>query len=193
MPWAKQFNVEDTLSKAMKAFWMHGYEGTSLQDLLRCMSINKGSFYDTYKDKRSLFLGALRMYDVDVRKARLHRLERTHSAREAIRALFEEVVETALADDARSGCFLTNTALELAPHDPEIGRVVADSQREIEAFFRRMIEEGQATGEVSRHVDSAVTARAMLGALIGLLVLSRSRPEEQLLRSIASDAVARLS
>lgn len=32
------------------------------------------------------------------------------------------------------GCFLTNTALELAPHDREVGRIVAHAQEEIEAF-----------------------------------------------------------
>jgi len=30
MPWEKQFNTDDVLVKAMKAFWARSYESTSI-------------------------------------------------------------------------------------------------------------------------------------------------------------------
>lgn len=193
MPWVKQFDVDAALSRAMREFWVRGYEATSLQTLLRRMKINKGSFYDTYGDKRSLFLAALKAYDVQVRQARLNHLQQICSPREAICRLFQDLVDAALSDRGRSGCLLVNTALELAVHDREIGELVADSQCDLEQRFRHWLEQGRASGDISASVDPDRTARALLGQLLGLLVLSRSRPEPALLRAIAADVAARLS
>lgn len=192
MPWVKQFDVDAALNRAMEAFWANGYEATSLQTLLRRMNINKGSFYDTYGDKRSLFLAALRSYDVNVRRVRLARLERTCTPRESICRLFRGLADAALADRNRSGCLLVNTALELAAHDDEIGELVAESQRDLEQFFQRRLQQGRASGEIPLQVEVQHTARALLSQLLGLLVLARSRPEAPLLKAIAADVAARL-
>lgn len=193
MPWEKNFDVEQTLEKAMHAFWSRGYEATSIRDLVGCMGVNRASLYGTYGDKRELFLAALRLYDETVRKARLAALEASHSPREAIRQLFQGFVGLSARGDARRGCFLTNSALEVAPHDPEVARIVADAQSDLEAFFRRTVERGQASGEIASREDPAELARGLLAALLGLLVLARSRPEPALLQSITDQALKRLA
>ena len=55
-----------------------------------------------------------------------------------------------------------------------------------------MIEKGQGDGEIPRDVTAGRTAQALLALFIGLRVLSRSRPEPQLLRSLADQAAALL-
>ena len=191
MGWKKQFDEEEVLQKAMMAFWSHGYAATSVQDLVRSMGINKGSIYDTYGNKRSLFIKALRLYN-DKRKVLIAGLERSESSTSAIRGLFQSRIDEIFSDSERLGCFLTNTALELAAHDAEIRDMVAQRQMEIEGFFQRMIERGQANGEISEDLNVASTAQSLLASLFGILVLSRSRPEPSLLRSIADSAVATL-
>lgn len=192
MPWEKQFDIEDVLNKAMQVFWSQGYEATSMQDLLNSMGINRGSLYSTYRDKHSLFLAALRMYDDKVRSMRLSNLESKYGPKEAIRQLlltfFTQV--TGLSDNR--GCFLTNTALELATRDPEAGKIVSQSQKEIETFFKRMIIKGKAVGEIAPDVQPEDTASGLLASLMGLAVLSRSRPEQALYQAIVNDAVRRL-
>ncbi|MGD9921955.1 MAG: TetR/AcrR family transcriptional regulator, partial [Pseudorhodoplanes sp.] len=63
MPWEKQFDTDEVLEKAMRAFWDRGYEATSLQDLVDHTGINRGSLYATFGDKHALFIAALRRYD----------------------------------------------------------------------------------------------------------------------------------
>ncbi len=55
----KEFDRDEVLHKAMEVFWTRGYEGTSIQDLVKHMGINRQSIYDTFGDKHSLFLQAL--------------------------------------------------------------------------------------------------------------------------------------
>lgn len=192
MPWAKSFDVTETLEKAMQAFWTHGYEATSMQDLVDCTGINRGSLYATYGDKRALFLAALRMYDGKMRRGLLAELEAENTPREAIRALFLAFMADVLEGGSNRGCLLTNTALELSAHDPEVAQIVAHAQEQMEGFFARMISEGKKRGEIADHVDAGDAARGLLASLIGLVVLVRSRPDGALLQSIVEDAMRRL-
>lgn len=192
MPWEKQFNEEAVLEKAMIAFWEKGYANTSLADLVERTGIGRGSLYATYHDKHELFLAALRLYDDRNRKRVLAELESRNGPREAVLKMFRGFLE-ATGDGAPSrGCFLTNTALELAARDPEAAAIVTESQQQIEAFFGRMIRRGQAEGQFRRDLPVADTARGLLASLIGLIVLTRSQPRRTLLESVVDDAMRRL-
>lgn len=185
----KEFDEHDALMKAMNLFWVRGYKATSIQDLVDGMGIGRGSLYGTFGGKRSLFMRALRHYD-RVREEHLAQLAEDMEPRKALLALFEGVVDSVLTNGGRDGCFLVNTALELAAHDAEIASVVASAFADSEGFFRMMIERGQASSAIPRDVDAPATARALLTLLLGLFVLSRSRPETVLLRSVVQQADA---
>jgi TetR/AcrR family transcriptional repressor of nem operon len=187
MPWEKSFDTEDALGKAMAAFWAHGYEATSMQDLVECMGIGRGSLYAAFGDKRRLFLHALAHYDGRYRRRWGARLLASMSPRRAILAAFDEVVAATLGG-SRDGCMLINSALEMSPHDPEIAAVVSTALEEMEGFFRTAIQRGQEAGEISPTLDAAETARGLLALLAGLRVLSRARPEEALMRTVAGQA-----
>lgn len=192
MPWEKNFDRGVVLDKAMQAFWSRGYEATSMQDLVDCTGINRGSLYATYGDKRALFLAALRMYDEKMRQKLLAELEAQHAPREAIRHLFLAFLSQTSERAPNRGCFLTNTALELSAHDLEVRRIVANAQAQIEVFFVRMIKQGRDSGAIARDVRVRETARGLLATMIGFVVLTRSRPDHELLETIVSDALRRL-
>lgn len=192
MPREKQFDRDAALDKAMRTFWARGYEATSVQDLLDSMGLNRGSLYATFGDKHALFLEALRMYDREVRQRLLRTLREKLSPKEAIRELLRSFERQSATNSPGHGCFLTNTALELAAHDKEARSIVAQSQEEIETFFAETIRAGQRTGEISLGISPRNMARGLLASFIGLVVLTRSRPEPALLKSIVDDAVGRL-
>lgn len=191
MPWEKQFDKAEALDKALQAFWSRGYEATSMQDLVNCTGVNRASLYATYGDKRALFLAALHAYD-ERRRQMLKEAERRYHPREAIRHVFRAFIDD-VADAAHGkGCFLTNTALELAAHDPKIAEIVAAAQKDVEAFFARAVKGGKELGDFSPDIKPAEAARSLLATLLGVLVLVRSRPDRTLLQSITADAIRRL-
>lgn len=191
MPWEKQFDKQAVLEKAQEAFWSRGYEATSMQDLVDCTGINRGSLYATFGDKRALFLAALKSYD-DSRCKMLAEFEALDPPRDAIRGLIQAFTNFVFDGGSNRGCFLTNTTLELAAHDKEIGAIVADALHDVEMFFARKIRKGKATGDIPAHVKVTETARGLLASVLGLFVLLRSRPEKALLQSIVDDALRRL-
>src|SRR5260221_1483544 len=62
MPRPKEFDREIALKGAVQVFCDGGFEGTSTEELLRRMGISRQSMYDTFGDKRALYLEALRHY-----------------------------------------------------------------------------------------------------------------------------------
>lgn len=190
MPWERQFDKEAALDKALQQFWSCGYEATSMQDLVDCTGVNRGSLYATYGDKRALFLAALAMYD-ERRRRMLAEFETRYEPTDVIRHVFLAFT-TDVSDGGGRGCFLTNTALELAAHDEEIRNFVAAAQADVEAFFARMIRKGKEAGSIPSDVTARASARGLLASLLGFLVLVRSRPEPSLLRAVIEDAISRL-
>lgn len=192
MPWEKQFDEEEVLSKVMLEFWSRGYEATSMQDLVRITGVNRASLYATFSDKHSLFLAALRYYDDKVRRQMLTSLMAKSEPRNAIRSVFQVFVDEACEAKLNMGCFMNNSALEVAAHDPEAAAIIAQAQTELEAFFRECIEIGQRMGEFPVKLDAEITACGLLASLLGLLVLVRSRPERKLLYTIIDESMRRL-
>ena len=184
MPWEKQYDEREVLNRAMDAFWTKGYEATSISDLVEATGIHRGSLYTAYKDKRTLFIHALKHYDVEYRRDFLAKIDRENAPQDAIVEVFQQVVTTARDGKDRRGCLLVNTALEIAPHDREIELIVKQSLAAVEAFFRHQIEVGQRAGTIASDVSPERTAAALLGLLLGLRVLSRSCPDQSTMSSI---------
>lgn len=87
---------------------------------------------------------------------------------------------------------LVNSALEVAPHDEEFQRVVADVLLQVEAFFRRCLQAGQEDGTISRYQTATDMARTLLCTLLGIRVLARTRPERDLMEGLIKPIFALL-
>src|ERR1700719_803802 len=58
----KEFDLERALHRAISAFSQKGFAATSTDELMRAMEVGRQSMYDTFGDKRALFLKALEVY-----------------------------------------------------------------------------------------------------------------------------------
>lgn len=187
----REFDEETVLTLAVEHFWEHGYEATSIRDLAHVMGLTTASIYNTFGDKRALYRRALDFYVERSFGDRVGRFE-TRPPREAIHAFFEEIIERSLADTRRKGCMLVNSALEIAPHDDEFQRVVAEVLVQVEAFFKRCVQAGQDDGSISRTQNASELAGMLLSTLLGIRVLARMRPEKDLLQGLIKPVFASL-
>jgi TetR/AcrR family transcriptional repressor of nem operon len=193
MPMARPIAFDQTvaLDAAIECFWHHGYRASSVRDLAASMGICGTSLYNSFGNKRALFIKALERYLDHSLRARIGRLQPL-PPKQAIRGFFDEIIERSLKDRARRGCLLINSALEVAPHDRKLGVEIAQRLTEIEDFFRDRIMAGRADGSIPKRVDADNVARLLLGVLLGIRVLARSRPERVLLEGMARPALALL-
>ena len=122
----REFDEGTALDAAIGCFWQRGFEATSMRDLAASMGLSAPSLYNTFGDKRALFTRALEHYLDHTTRMRLRRLEKTLAPKQAIHRFFDEIIERSVDDRERKGCFLVNSALEIAPHDCELGAVIAE-------------------------------------------------------------------
>ena len=180
----KEFDRDEVLHKAMEVFWTRGYEGTSIQDLVKHMRINRQSIYDTFGDKHTLFLQSLDRYrEIQSRKV-FDVLERPGSVKKNLRQLFEEVVARALSAEGRRGCFVGNSMSELAGRCKATANRSCNSVASAEKIFRRALERVREQGELPRVRDTRAVARFLYCNLQGLLLIAKATRDRKLLNDV---------
>ena len=191
MPLARprEFDETEVLDAALQCFWGSGYKATSIRDLAEAMQISTPSIYNAFGDKRQLFIDALEHYCRTRTHPLIVRIEDQHTGVDAIVAFYKEVVERSVADRERRGCFLINSALEVAPHDKKMSKVVAAHLDAVQGFLRRQLQAAHASGEIELVADPTGSADHLLSVLLGLRVLARSRPERELLERTVGSAL----
>jgi len=188
----REFDETAALQAAVDCFWRRGYEATSMRDLTASMGLSAPSVYAAFGDKQALFSRALERYLDCTTRDRLRRFEDSLPPKDAIHRFFAEIIAHSVNDRQRKGCFLVNSALEVAAHQSGLGAVIAEQFADIEAFFRRCILAAQADGTAPRGIDATDTARLLLGVLLGIRVLARSAPRRALLEGVVHPALALL-
>ncbi len=184
----REFEESAVLDAAMECFWSRGYEATSMRDLVDRTGITGASLYNAFGDKRAIYQRALDRYVEGSVAARLARCEEFPSL-DAIATFFDDIVSRSVEDPARKGCMLVNAALDVAPHDDEFQRVVAEVLMRIEDFFRRCVRKGQEQGAITSSMSADELARHLLGVLLGVRVLARVRPDRTLLEGVVRPAI----
>lgn len=187
----KEFDEIDVLTRAMEIFWRQGYEGTSVQDLVEQMGINRGSLYGTFADKRALFLAAIEHYDRTVVAVVVSQLHVPHtSARQQIVDYIMSVAVQAASPTKRQGCFLTNSAVEVGSHDADAERRVLESMGKIEQALYEALLRARRAGEIRQHRDLRALARFLTSSIQGLQVMGKVLPDKKALMDVAEIIVS---
>jgi TetR/AcrR family transcriptional regulator, transcriptional repressor for nem operon len=175
----KQFEPDEALDRAVAAFWELGYEKASMGDLVDRMGVARRSLYDTYGDKHALYLKALDRYVDTVEAGQRDGVAEKIGARAALRELFESSIREYPVRPA--GCFVVNTATEVALHDDEVGSWVSRNFRDWRALIEKIVVDGQHAGEISDRHDPETLAASLFNAWVGLRVQARvERDRERL-------------
>lgn len=182
----KTFDRDDVLERAMQLFWTRGYERTSIQDLVEAMGINRGSLYDTFIDKESLYREALERYRAGNGQGLSRVIERTHTPREAIETYLRQVAATGADALTKRGCFIANTVTEFGASEHPIAEAARGAVRDIEATFAGLVEKGQSTGEIRRDQAPDVLAAYLTTALNGIRVLVKADESKEQLDRVVS-------
>ncbi len=170
----RSFNTDQVLDQVMLLFWEKGYGATSMMDIQQATGLKPGSLYDTFGGKSELFFKAIDHYRDSVVRKRLNRLHQPGPVRERIQAFFDDLIEFSLGEGKKLGCLMSNTAVELAPHDPAAKTVVQENLLEIAQTFCDLIEEGKNTGELKTTESPEDLARFLTSTVQGLRVMAKS-------------------
>ena len=185
----KEFDPERALAKAMNLFWRRGYENTSLETLMKEMGIAKQSLYDTFGDKRALYLKAMAHYRDQTNSQMQKMLNEIPSVREGFaRLLYGLAAET--REHHERGCLLLSANLQRDPKDAVVMDFLRDNQARVEAIFLQALARAQAQKELSPKDDAAALARFFVATIQGMRAMARLKSDRKALKQIARVALA---
>ncbi|MFE5509089.1 MULTISPECIES: TetR/AcrR family transcriptional regulator [unclassified Streptomyces] len=189
----KEFDPDAALRAALELFWARGYEATTMADLVERLGVGRASLYATFGNKHELYLKALDRYTETNDPRLVEELSAPGPALPAVRALVRRFAAEAAADGERlTGCFVTNSAAELGPHDTAVARRVELSWEQLETLLHAALVRARAGGELPAGRDPRALARMLLVLLQGVRVVGKASSDPARVRDAAEQALTLL-
>ncbi len=184
MPKSKQFKREDVLKAASEIFHQKGYNGTSIDDILKATGLSRSSLYDSFSDKHTLYLACLEFYKNRERAAYEDVNRTTLNGFEKIQLLFKEVVNHLVTHPDDNGCFMVNAAAEMSKRCDKTSRIICNNKADIEELFTSWLEDGQSHASLQLSQEPRTYGGYLFNALCGLKVLSQSGANREELEEV---------
>ena len=187
----KQFDPHEALGKAMQLFWANGYAATGMAELQAQMGIGRKSLYDTFGNKRQLFIKALQHYSNTVARQLINQLNKDGSPLGNVRELFRILQEMHSIPDS-TGCLLGVSMAQFRTNDPEMAEVLRLHMKDVEEAFYKAFKRAQDEGELDSTTNIRDLARLYMGIHQGLALIGRVQVAPAVPRSIVNAALATL-
>lgn len=172
MPRSKSYDRDTVLRNAMQLFWAKGYERTSITALEDAMGINRFSIYDTFRDKKGLFLASLRAYGDEITARQTESLLDPGGAA-GIRIFFGTLLP-APSRKTNRGCLVMNSLVELSGRDRDIDAAIAANLRFVENRMHKTVHRALTSGELVSDRSARELARQLLSVTQSVLAFSKT-------------------
>jgi TetR/AcrR family transcriptional repressor of nem operon len=183
---AKAFDLEKAQLQAMQLFWRKGYTATSVEDLTEALRLSRSSLYDTFGDKRTLFLMVLKRYSERVINRVARVLNESSSPIVAIQTLFDELVAEAQTETGYLGCFMVNSIAELVPYDAEVTKIAAAYTETLQRLLTEKLTQAVMPNTVTSEQTPAQLATYIFNTIQGMRVLVKTGATREQLQAISS-------
>jgi len=183
----KEFDMERALHGAISAFSQKGFAATSTDDLMRAMEVGRQSMYDTFGDKRALFLKALEAYVSESIRAINVELQSPGSPLAAIRSAlvhFSERKDLSGTD----GCMGINAICEFGTRDEDVTRITRRAANAQHRTLMDTLRRAQMEGELDTRTDIESLADFFESTLAGIRIAAKAGKTRPALRRIAEVA-----
>ena len=170
----KQFDPEVALGQAMEVFWARGYEAASLSELMEVMGIGKKSLYDTFGNKRSLFLKSLEHYANSALRCMVQRLDEAPPEKVVaeIRGILGDWRAMHGCKESK-GCLLGNNIADFDCSDTEVAQIFRGHLSTLEKAFASALERAKTEGGATLGDTPQRLARTLVCLGQGVAIVGR--------------------
>ncbi|WP_298151176.1 TetR/AcrR family transcriptional regulator [Flavobacterium sp.] len=162
---AIEFNECEKIDKAMNVFWEKGYNGTSMQDLVDAMQINRSSLYNTIGDKHQLFMKCISNYFDNAMKEIREKVAKETSAKQALINIIKD--KAGWIVDCEKGCLGIKTIFEIAPEDNEVRNLMNKNNNIFLDFLAETVQKAMDDGEMDNSEDTSLMAEYIMTSFTG--------------------------
>jgi len=177
----RSFDEQEALEKAIQVFWLKGYDGVTIDDLVDGMGVGRPSLYAVFGDKRALFLRVLRAYAEQKGARAAKALLSPQALRASLVGFLRHAVESATEEGSARGCLLECVAPLV--NDPEVRRFLQNAVAGATALVERRFRDGISAGDIPPDFPVAVRAIQVTDFARGLTMRAQlGTPRKTLLK-----------
>ena len=159
-------------STGLELFYQQGYYNTSIDDILKKLSLSKGAFYYHFQSKEDFFISIVQnLLFQKVYSMLVEPIEGQEDPLNVISKSIEDALETAEHNTMDFGFVLSNFITEFNGRNPEIMKYLMDIIKVWEVNLITTLQKGKTDGYVDRHVDSEAVATYVISSYIGVRTL----------------------
>ncbi|WP_025739838.1 TetR/AcrR family transcriptional regulator [Aquimarina pacifica] len=184
MPKTETFDRNLVLEQATEVFHSKGYNGTSMQDLVDATSLNRSSIYNSFGSKLGIFLEVLSFYQLHNTKKISSGLAQTYSATDAIKVIFDIMLNNILNDTNKKGCLLVNCKSEMTNQDPTVKAFIEQNEERMLAMLEDIVSKGQMEKVFNNNQSASQYALYLYASIQGLRMTGILNKNEHELKGI---------
>ncbi len=167
----KQIQSEQTRQRIIKAatqlFARKGFYGTSIAHLAQAVGLTKGALYHHFESKDALFFAVIASVRDDWNREVALDVVQGEDAITRLSILLDE--HTRLLNENDMLCLVLSSLMtEMEDANPEYAAVIQEMYAELIGFIERIIQKGQASGEIRSDLDARLSAFSIVGVLRGI-------------------------
>jgi TetR/AcrR family transcriptional regulator, fatty acid metabolism regulator protein len=159
-----ELRKQQILDSAKRLFSKKGYHNTHVEDILKEISIGKGTFYEYFSNKEELFILLLVNFLNEWEKAVFDTI--TDIANEDIRTYYRVLIKRSL-EFFRNNEDLCNIYLRVGPGTEEVfDPYIEQFEEKMLQYVKNDIERGVKARAISKDIDVELMANIVLGAFL---------------------------
>lgn len=185
----RSFDRDEALDHAMRLFWEHGYEATSLSQLTKAMGVTAPSLYAAFGDKETLFLQAVDRYVARGGDQTAALMGSAKTAREAVARVLAESAVRLTDPRFPRGCMVVLSAVSVSEEAERVQAELARCRASWEAQMKARIERGIADGDVPESANAAALASFFMAVLQGMSLHAKDGASRERLQEIGDAAL----
>ena len=156
----------------LEVFYQKGYFNTSIDDILKELSLSKGAFYYHFQSKEEYFISIVQnLLFRKVYSTLIEPIEGQEDPLNKIVVCFDNALETAEHNFLDYGFVLSNFITEFNGKNPDIMNYLQDILKVWEVNLVTALQKGKSDGYVNRHIDSEAVATYLISSYIGIRTL----------------------
>lgn len=171
------------LDAAFTLFQARGYNGTSMQELMKATALSGGAMHHHFPSKQSLVLAVFKERVAPaVRETWIEPIRASASLGAGVQAVFETIIAGLEERGTVSGCPLNNLALELSLADRESREAAAEIFREWQEALSERVRDTRGGKELTRSARGEIAA-FIVSSYSGAMTLAKAEQSAKPLRS----------
>lgn len=170
MAGVRQFDEAAMIETALDLFWKQGLAATSMPDLAQATGIQRGSLYNAYRDKETIFLRSFELYSDRFLKSARSSLE-AGDAETALMGFFRAAIDNMTSGSPQRGCLTTKTAGDGSVASPRIREKLREFLDSLTGIVKAALERPEIRARFV--IEPAEAARVIVTFTRGLAVMER--------------------